>query len=191
MAINMLYNTVRGRKGKIGNLEIEATLSENHDMSSTVTKYTIENGANISDHIVNEPETITIEGFVSNSPVAPGLGGGLTNRAQETFDTLYELRNAKEVITVVTEYRVYTDMAITNISIPRDSSTGQAIRFSVSLMRVYKAGGESQSLSSVGFPTSIADGLASAQKILGKVTSSSAPLSAVSKATSVVKGLFG
>lgn len=143
------------RKGSIGSLIVEATLSENHEASSKVTLFPIENGFEISDHIINEPQRVTIEGFISDTPL-DGFNG---NNAQNAFDTLYEMRDNKELISVITGFKVYENMAITNISVPRDTSTGKAIRFSVELVEVVKVGSSSLDIFGLNLATvrSIAD----------------------------------
>lgn len=187
MSLSILFNPKRERKTQIGALTIEATLSENHSASSNITKYTVENGSNISDHIVNEPETITIEGFISNTP----LSGGFQNNAQEAFDALYEIRDNKELVTVITNYRVYEDMALQNINIPRTQGTGQAIRFSAELVRVYKAGDTQSQLTGI-FPTGL-QGLARQAGPLanfGRGLTLPAQPAAVQKATQVLRSIF-
>jgi len=136
MAISLLYNPRGQRKTVIGTLVIEATLSEQHEATCTVTDQPIENGSRISDHIILDPEKVTIEGFVSDTPLSSTTGFN----AQATFDQLYTLREARTLLTVVTGYKVYTDMAITRISVPRDTTTGQAIRFTVELKKVNRVG---------------------------------------------------
>lgn len=136
MAISLLYNPRGSRKLSIGSLTIPTTLSETHDFSSTVTDQPVETGARISDHIINDVETVTIEGFVSDTP----LDGSIAFNSQSIFDSLVNLREARQLVTVVTTYKIYTDMAITRISVPRDQSTGQAMRFTIELKKVTRVG---------------------------------------------------
>ena len=65
MAISLLYNTRRQRKTRIGTLTIEATLSENHEATCTVTDQPIETGSRISDHIILDPSNDT-SGMLDN-----------------------------------------------------------------------------------------------------------------------------
>lgn len=130
MAVSFLTK----RKSKIGSLSIEATLSEAHNMKATVTKFPVEGGIIVSDHIVNDPEQITLECFISNTPIEESGSGS----AQNAFDELNKMWEAKELVDVVTQYKVYTDMAITDISVPRNNRTGQAIVFTCDLMKIRK-----------------------------------------------------
>lgn len=130
MAVSFLTK----RQSKIGSLTIEATLSENHAMTATVTRFPVEGGVIVSDHIVNDPEKITLECFISNTP----MSGEPDNFAQNAFDQLNIMFQAKELLDVVTQYKIYTDMAITDISVPRNNRTGQAIIFTVDLVKIRK-----------------------------------------------------
>lgn len=122
------------RRSKIGALSIEATLSESHSMTATVTRFPVEGGTIVSDHIVNDPEKITLECFISNTPI----GGEVNNHAQEAFDQLTRMFEAKELVDVVTQFKIYVGMAITDISVPRNNKTGQAILFTVNLVKIRK-----------------------------------------------------
>ncbi len=124
------------RKGKIHNITLDAELTENHNFASQVTRYPVENGADISDHISIEPESVSIEGIITDSPIG---GGNAEGRYLKTFDDLEQLWRKQDVVDVVTHLKVYQDMAIRSLSIPRDNKTGQALRFTADLQKVVKA----------------------------------------------------
>ena len=56
-------------KARVGLVELDASLSESHSMNATVTEYPVEEGADIADHIRRQPDTITISGIVSDTPL--------------------------------------------------------------------------------------------------------------------------
>lgn len=136
MLVNFLFSSFTRRSNRIGSLSIEATLSENHTATSRVTSQPVQEGSTISDHIVNEPEKLSITGFISDTPV----DGSYSNYSQLAFDSLYQIRDAKDTISVVTNFRVYQDMVITRISVPRNVGSGQSIEFTVELTKIRKAG---------------------------------------------------
>jgi len=47
----------------------DAVKSEDHSLSATVTEHPIEDGSVISDHVIHQPDTLSIEGLVANSPI--------------------------------------------------------------------------------------------------------------------------
>lgn len=175
------------RQSVIGSLTIDTVLSERHQADSTVTQQPVEEGSNIADHIVNEPETVVIEGIVSNTPIT----GGTRNAAQEVFNELYSLRDAKEVVTVVTGLVVYENMVITNISIPRDRGTGGLVRFTVELTRIIKAGTTFGFLFQAVLSTALGIAAQAGMPLnLGKMATNPATANLVSNATSALRRMF-
>jgi hypothetical protein len=55
--------------GRIGSLTLDATLDDSHEFSNEVTSFPIEEGSDINDHIKKEPMSLSITGFITNSPV--------------------------------------------------------------------------------------------------------------------------
>lgn len=153
--VNILFQKT---KAAIGALVLDVSLTESHAAEVEVTEHPVETGANISDHARPKPETLVIEGLVSNTPLpAPGdptqnvslkdsrgqvIGQATTSskqdlsRAGEAYRDLLDLKNSSELLTVVTALRTYTNMKITNLTVPRDARTGQALRFSCTLKEV-------------------------------------------------------
>lgn len=128
------------RKGKIGTLELDVVLEEQHDYDSEVTQYPIESGESISDHINLNPVRLTMRGFITQTPVQfldtnTILGNDLV---QTAFDKLVEIRDNKDVIDVVSGLKVYSDMIINRLSIPRDVRTGQSLQFTAGFTQIKK-----------------------------------------------------
>lgn len=194
MSISLLLSGINRRQNSIGSLTLEATLSENHNARSQVTNYTIEDGSTISDHIINDPVKVSIRGFVSNSPVDIGatIAAGFSgDNAQNTFDELYRIRDEKELVTVVSKYRSYENMAITNIRVPRGQQTGDAIEFTVDLLQVNVV--DSASVQVFNNVLSSVDGVvdqASSALNLGRQTVSQATSATDNAVSNVVGGLF-
>ena len=119
---------------EIGTLEVDVTISEDHERSTQITSNPVEDGASINDHQIRNPERIQIEGFITDTP-AQILGGiaGL-GRTQDAFDTLDELWREGELLTVATKWVTYENMAIVNLTLPRRRE--QALRFSADLQQV-------------------------------------------------------
>ena len=149
--ISLLLN--KKKPGKIGVLEFDATIHESHEYTNTITEFPVEKGFNISDHIIRQPEKLTMEGFVTNTPIprssdlAPLDGADAQqNRVETALEQLLDLaglpsptKNTSDVesntlfpklIDVVeTGLRQYKNMVITRITIPRDRNTGETMQF--------------------------------------------------------------
>jgi hypothetical protein len=183
MALNILFRN--DNLNRIENLVFDATLSEAHEGKSQVTNYSVEDGSQISDHIINQPDKLVIEGFVTNS----SLSGGGATASQQAFNQLFQLRSEKKLVTVVTGFKVYNDMAILSISVPKTRATGDSISFTVELQKITKVG----SSSVTSFASSIAGAFAASAMSrlnLGRVVSQVAGNLAQTVATNLVRRLF-
>lgn len=77
MAIILFGNRA---KGQIGELNLDVTLSEVHSAQNSITQYPVEEGFDISDHIVQQPDMLQMSGLITNFPV-----NLLQRRAGEIF----------------------------------------------------------------------------------------------------------
>jgi hypothetical protein len=185
-----------------GNIELDANLEETHEWAADATTNPVEQGVPITDHVIEQPDKFRIRGFISDSPVtaSPAILGivGKTDsssRTQEIFDLLRQLIKAREVMTVYSKHYTYTDMVMTNVTVPRTPADGQAIEFTadflhirtvetqtvvvpkgISAKRSAKAGGSKGSASKKAAPT----------KDAGKVQAKPA----ASAPTSIARGLL-
>lgn len=66
--INLFFQT----RAKIGQMELDASMSESHELSAEVTKTAIEDGSDVGDNVKLNPRKLTIEGVVSKSPLGAG-----------------------------------------------------------------------------------------------------------------------
>jgi Dit-like phage tail protein len=138
---------------QIGELVLDAALTENHDYLSRVTSYPVEDGSDMTDHIQNEPEKIGIEGFVTNNPIrVAAAGGGVSvdaartagvgTRAIDAFNALMLIRDQRQPVTIVTNLKTYESMALESINFPKGPTTGDALRFTSMWVKVRKVKSE-------------------------------------------------
>jgi len=168
--VSLLFKSKKG--AQIGELICDATIREVHDYKNDVTEWPVEEGFNITDHIRRAPDEITIDGFITNSPVlqtniqrigqfvgtqtdpfiagvigsAANIGGAVfkslkredsANQVELALDILLAISGRKidgsnidpQLIQIITGLRVYTNMAMQSLSIPRDAKTGEAMNF--------------------------------------------------------------
>jgi len=109
-------------------------LSESHNFGASITDYALEDGSIISDSITNELENGSFSGLFTNFSI--NTTSYRSNRAQHSFDALYDLWQRKELVTIFTIHKKYENMAITSISISRDDGTGEALEVSISFRKV-------------------------------------------------------
>lgn len=149
---------IRNTKTTIDTLVLDASLSEKHGAEVEVTEHPVEEGADISDHRRVKPRQITIEGIVSNTPVpdasapaVPVTAFGVTwlsrstgdgTRASDALDKLEKLVESDVLIDIVTSLTAYENMTLVNVDIPRDASSGQALKFTATFREIRFASNE-------------------------------------------------
>lgn len=123
----------------LGAIELDAVIQEDQNFQQVVSQYPVENAADKSDHIRNEPTTITIQGLISNFPVqvVENIDESLTqsafaNRVNVAYDKLLDIREKKALCDVVSSLKLFSNMVMTSLSIPRNSRTGDALNFTAS-----------------------------------------------------------
>lgn len=149
MAVLMTFIT---KRAQLADIELDASLSEVHSASVEVTDHPVESGASISDHARALPEQLTIEGLVTNNPLwgptqpateafqkGRPVRASAPSRSGAIYRKLLALKDAGTAIDVKTGLREYTDMVITSLNVPRDASTGDALRFSITLKQIKTA----------------------------------------------------
>lgn len=109
----------------VGAINFDLIIDENHNFVNQVTRYKIEDGSDITDHIQNELQTGSCTGLITNFSLFEN--GILNNRAQDAFDRIERLWRTRELVDIVTVFKVYSQVAITNISIARDDSSGEEL----------------------------------------------------------------
>lgn len=147
---------------QVDTLVLDASLKEDHSGDVKVTEHPVESGSSVADHARVEPETLTLEGMVSATPLAravaravqaarPGTDSVLNavraNAPDGTFgDTEYalakllDLKKAKQLVTVITSIRAYQNMLVTQLRFPRDPQSGEALYFTIAFREVQLVG---------------------------------------------------
>jgi hypothetical protein len=121
-----------------GNIELDAALDESHEWSVEVTSNPVEVGAPVSDHVIDQSDKLKIKGFVTDTPLTTSQSIAQISRSQGVFDLLYQLLKLKEPMTVYTKHKIYVDMVLTNVVIPRAAGIGEAIEFSAEFINLRK-----------------------------------------------------
>ena len=145
----------RPSRTKIGDIEIDVVLTESSTDSAETTDHPVEQGFDVSDHArlagdtpdhrdyleyARRRSTVAARGeprrgrdFTSVSTERVGRAIGFAERAAADLRKLLE---ARQLVTVTTSKRVYTDMMLTDLITPRDGKTGDALTFQATFKRV-------------------------------------------------------
>lgn len=129
--------------GSLISIEFDATTEETHNWSNTVTSSPVEQGSNITDNILQNPRKVTLTGVITNAPIFTDATqpSSIDGSPQETivnrvFGLLSDLIDKSDLITVYTRYKVYSNMAINSLNIPRSVGIGEAIVFTIEFQEV-------------------------------------------------------
>ena len=134
-------------------ITLDACLSQSPNYKNQVTRYPVEKGLDITDHIRMEPDTVKIEGIISNSP-NDGPNDDTGARVLTAYDKLLKIAGrtlitstsqyfyqdkGPELVDLIISNRVMVDMICEELTVPRDPNTGDAIQFSMSFVKVRMA----------------------------------------------------
>src|SRR5438132_10006682 len=156
MALTLLFKRTRTR---IDTLELDAAIAEMHSGANEITDHPVEDGADITDHVRVKPDTVTIEGIISNTPVVASSArfeGGLETseqngvlvvsgvgadtldeaRADSAYQQLLKIKEDRLPVVIITSLRQYERMVLERLNVPRDARTGSALRFSATFRQV-------------------------------------------------------
>jgi len=125
------------QKARIGVVELDAALSETHSKEALVTDHPVEFGADVSDHIRRLPDSVEINGIVSNTPLV--FLSAVTEsptRAEDAYEELRRIMDEGELVTVATTLREYSNMALTNLAVARDAASGNVMNATMSLREI-------------------------------------------------------
>lgn len=140
---------------KVGSVELDLILDEDHSKSAQVTENPLQDGRAISDGIFLELQEGSLTGLVTNHSVkiaeerakqlelqdsetlmAEAENYQLENRAKQAWVDLKSVMDAKQPVTIVTSLEVYDNVAITNISTERNGDSGDALEIKVSFRQI-------------------------------------------------------
>tara|TARA_R100000655_G_scaffold16426_4_gene35695 strand:- start:4556 stop:5161 length:606 start_codon:yes stop_codon:yes gene_type:complete len=129
MALLSLLFRAAGFRNRIGLLRLDATLSEIHDRSSRITDHPIEGGSMMQDHIARMPRKLTIEGYVTDTPLIGSSFG-----VQGAYELLDLTWSQGLPTVVISGLHVYPRMAFESLTMPK--TLEGALRFSATMKEI-------------------------------------------------------
>lgn len=117
---------------QIAGIEVPVRVSEDHENSATVTKFAVESGTSLSDHIILEPITLTVEAQVPNSS---GIGA-----ARTVLEAFYDMIKKRQLVTVATEHVLYEGMALYSVAPSHTAPFKGSLNFTLKFQQVTQVG---------------------------------------------------
>lgn len=122
---NTLIRTAQGAE-----LFFDAVLKTEYNIEVEATEHPIQSGESVTDHSFVKPETVMLE--VAFSDV-------MSEDAQHSmnmFNVLRELVMAREMVTLTTRHKIYTDMLVTALSVPDEIVSMFGLRAQITLQHL-------------------------------------------------------
>lgn len=119
-------------------LTFDCTLTEQSSRVANVTRHPIEDRADVTDHVRPEPVTLTLQVVATTSPLG-GLAEPDAQRDRTFRRDVIEIKEARELITVLCELGEFTGMVISGIDDRQDAGTGEAYVASITLTEIRRA----------------------------------------------------
>lgn len=128
-------------------LTFDASIKETHVSKSVITDFPVESGPNVSDNSRPMPETLTLQIAQTSLPLSTSVLPGLPpapeafgTRWQSAYNQLIVLKDEATLLEVTTTLRIYEDLLIESVEVPRDAKTADGIFATVVFKRVFVAG---------------------------------------------------
>lgn len=141
-------------------IQLDASVNETHLTNAQITEHQVETGSNITDHIRPMPKKLSLEAVITNTPTtlptteSRGVTGGVRqtqsgafkyqalvfdgpfDRVADSYSDLVDATQAGAFVSIVTTLANYQNFAIENLSVPRNSQSGNAIQFTIDLKEI-------------------------------------------------------
>lgn len=144
-------NLIIRKKRKIGGVAIDGVIQESTVRSVRITEHPVEDATTISDHVVRVPLKYTMEGIITDTPLASEAITGIVDsisgvfgkseesgqtRSQQIYNELVKLIDAKEIIEIQSTLQLYRDLVFESISIIQDKDRARSIHFTAEFKQV-------------------------------------------------------
>lgn len=120
-------------------LVFDTVPNQNIALSCKPSQYAVEGGDSISDNVATNNDVFTLTGIVSNSYVEYYQNNQFQysgKRTQIAVDLLRKIKEAREFVTVATEFEVWDNCILTGVSYSLTAQTAEAIPFELSFERL-------------------------------------------------------
>ncbi len=123
---------------EIADVTLDTVLDISKSINSQVTRHAIERGADVTDHVIDDPETWSLSVVLTNDSISaldPLSFGGQT--IEERLAILDEWRTAKQIISYYGPEETIDDVIIASRSESRNAEIGlDGLQLSITLQRI-------------------------------------------------------
>lgn len=141
-------------------IELDCSENENYEDTNETTDRAVERGGTVTDHVRQNPGTITIEGTITNSPMralAPTRDRSVStqsvklrdgsavavqawdtdfDRVKQTDELFQQLMEARSLVTLTTGLRTTEELVLVRCTVKRDGQTGNSVQVVLDFKRI-------------------------------------------------------
>jgi hypothetical protein len=188
--VNLRYNPTAKY---ISDMKIDAFLTETYQFQNDVTDVPVEEGVNVTDHVVGKPDVIQVSAFIGQAEFTAyngdtkdldsPSGTDKKQRIMNAYKELLRLKREMEPITVTLGLDTFKNMIITSFNIDRDAETGADLAFDMTFNEIKIVKSQSVSINSAQIKenTSATDQAAGTGNIGTAATEEASPYSDIYK----------
>ena len=114
----------------VAGVEVSVVVSETHSLTSNATKISLESGAQVTDHVIVNPDDVSVVFAMTNA------GDDSANAARDAFETFKRMRDDRELLDLTTEHHAYQNMVITSVSPLHQAPYKGALSVSLHLQQI-------------------------------------------------------
>lgn len=128
----------------IGGVSIDVTTRVGEVYNNIITQNPIETGSPTTDHVINEPPRVTLEGGFSDMRISKLVGPVVTQeatrgRAKTEFDKLLDLYTQRKPFLLMDGFHLFKDMQFKTLTLEKDRP-GFSIFFTAEIWNIVVVG---------------------------------------------------
>jgi len=113
----------------VAGVEVSVLVSESHTMTANATKMSLESGAQVTDHVIVDPNAVSVVFAMTN------VGSG-ADTARDVFETFMRMRDDRELLELTTQHHVYKNMVITSFAPMHQAPYKGALNVTLNLQQI-------------------------------------------------------
>ncbi len=122
-------------------LIFDAATNIDHVFPSEITSYPVEDKSTVTDHIINNNPTFTVEGVFSDA--SKNILSIPNHYSQAELEVLFmKMRDDRLPVSLLTPIKTYTDLLVKSISFPRNAGQGSALYVNIEFEKVRRVSNE-------------------------------------------------
>ncbi len=124
-----------------GSIVFDAVTNFDPKFSTKVTSFPVEDGAEISDHIINENPKFSVSAIISDysGNMNPEKGSMTENDA---YKELLSIRDNQSPVSLLTVRDTYTDLILTELGFPKATGDGLSLKLELSFEKIRRVSSE-------------------------------------------------